>query len=55
MHQVAYLIAMVTPILVTLFLAFMASGQSWKSAEEKAHTRRLADARMDARLLRLNL
>ena len=42
-------------ILVAILLPLMMSGKRWKAAEDKARARRLADARMNARLLRLNL
>ncbi len=49
----AILVATVVPILVAIFLPFLPLLLS--GAEEKAHARRLADARMNARLVRLNL
>lgn len=49
-------------ILVAIFVAFMAiflplilSGERWRAAQERARARRIADAKMNARLLRLNL
>jgi hypothetical protein len=58
MEKVAFLI----PIFIGVLVAFVASlfpimlsGKRWKAAQEKAHMRRLVDARMNARLLRLNL
>jgi hypothetical protein len=41
-------------ILVAIFLSIM-SGTHWKEAQDKARARRIADARMNARLLRLNI
>jgi hypothetical protein len=45
--------AMFIPILIAICLPFLPLILS--GAEERAHARRLADARMNARLLRLNL
>lgn len=58
MHSTAiFLLAVLIPIVIGIliamllpFLPLILSG-----AEEKAHARRLADARMNARLLRFNL
>jgi hypothetical protein len=49
----AILAAMFIPVLIAIFLPFLPLILSGE--EEKAHKRRLADARMNARLLRLNL
>ena len=38
-----------------LFLPLIMSGEQWRAAQDKARQRRIADARMNARLLRLNL
>jgi hypothetical protein len=49
-------IALFVSILVTFFLSFLPLILSgFKAAEDKARARRLADARMNARLLRLNI
>jgi hypothetical protein len=42
-------------VLIAIFLPLLMSGKRWRAAEERAHARRLADARMNARLLRFNL
>jgi hypothetical protein len=45
-------------IFVAIFLMFLPlilSGEQWRAAEDRAHARRIADAKMNARLLRLNL
>jgi len=51
--------ALLVAIFVSIFLAFLPalllSGEGWKAAEERARGRRLAEARMNARLLRFNL
>jgi hypothetical protein len=41
--------------LIAVFLPFMVLGERLKAAEARAYARRFADARMNARLLRLNL
>jgi len=46
-------LAMFIPILMAILLPFLPLMLS--GAEEKAHARRLADAKMNARLLRFNL
>ena len=49
--------AIFVSIFVALFLMFLPlflSGKRWTAAQDRARARRLADARMNARLLRLN-
>jgi len=59
MHSIAGLttvfVAVFTGVFVAIFLAIFSSGDRGKPAQERAHARRIADARMNARLLRLNL
>jgi uncharacterized membrane protein len=56
MEATAIFIAMFISVLVALFLPFVVmSGKQWREAQEKARARRLTDAKMNARLLRLNL
>jgi hypothetical protein len=58
MRETAIFVSIYAGILVAIFLSFLPlilSGKRWKAAEEKARARRIADARMNARLLRLNL
>ena len=38
-----------------IFLPFMLSGKEWRAAEDRARERRMAEHRMNARLLRLNI
>jgi hypothetical protein len=40
---------------VAIFLPLILSGKRWSAAQEKARARRMAEHRMNARLLRLNL
>jgi hypothetical protein len=53
--NLAAFISIFTGILIAILLPLFVSRGFFKAEEEKAHTRRLADARMNARLLRLNL
>jgi hypothetical protein len=55
METAAILTSILVAIFVAMFLPLFLSGERWRAAEDKAHARRLADARMNARLLRLNL
>jgi hypothetical protein len=53
-----YALAIFVSVFVSIFLAFLAlflSGEQSTAAQDKARARRLADARMNARLLRLNI
>jgi len=43
------LVAIFVPIIIVL------SGKHWRAAQERERARRLADARMNARLLRLDI
>jgi hypothetical protein len=38
-----------------LFLPFIISGKQWRAAQDRARARRMAEHRMNARLLRLNI
>jgi hypothetical protein len=45
-------------ILLSLFVAFLPlilSGKQWRAAQDRARARRMAEHRMNARLLRLNI
>ena len=48
-------IAIFVGLFVAILLPIIMSGERWRAAEDRAHARRLADAKMNARLLRLNL
>jgi hypothetical protein len=48
-------VAIFTGLFVAIFLALFISREGWGAAEDKARARRLADAKMNARLLRLNI
>jgi hypothetical protein len=57
--ETARFVAIFTAMFVTLFtgifLPLILSGDRWRAAQEKARARRIADASMNARLLRFNL
>lgn len=38
-----------------LMLMLIPSGERWRAAQDRARARRIADAKMNARLLRLNI
>ena len=46
---------MLVSILLPIIFAFVLSGKQWREAQEKARARRIAEYRMNARLLRLNI
>jgi hypothetical protein len=48
-------IAIFVGAFVAILLPIVMSGEQWRAAEDRAHARRSADAKMNARLLRLNL
>jgi hypothetical protein len=50
----AILVAIFVATFIAIFLPIM-SGKHWRAAQDRARTRRIADARMNARLLRLNI
>ena len=55
MREIGVLIGIVIPLAVAIILPMVLSGEGSKAAQEKARARRLADAKMNARLLRFNL
>ena len=42
-------------IFLPMIIAFMGLGKYWRAAEERARMRRIAEAKMNARLLRFNI
>jgi hypothetical protein len=48
-------IAIFVGVSVAIVLPILMSGERSRAAEDRAHARRIADAKMNARLLRLNL
>ena len=53
--ETARLVAAVVGTFVAFFLPMILSGKQWKAEQEKARERRMAEHRMNARLLRLNI
>ena len=51
----AILVAILVSIFVSIFLPLILSGKQWRAEQEKARARRMAEHRMNARLLRLNI
>jgi hypothetical protein len=51
----AIFVAIFVPMFIAIFLPIIMSGKQWRAAQDKARARRLAEARMNARLLRLNI
>jgi len=47
--------AIFVALLAAIFLPLIAFSTEWKAAQDRARARRIADARMNARLLRLNI
>jgi hypothetical protein len=48
-------VAIFVALFVAIFLPLMMSGKQWREAQERARARRMAEHKMNARLLRLNL
>ena len=47
--------AIFVAIFVAIFLPLILSGKQWRVAQDRARARRMAEHRMNARLLRLNI
>jgi len=52
---VAIFVAIFAALFVAIFLPLILLGERWRAAQDRARARRIADARMNARLLRLNI
>jgi hypothetical protein len=52
---VAIFAAIFVALFAAIFLPLILSGERWSAAQDRARARRIADARMNARLLRLNI
>jgi cbb3-type cytochrome oxidase subunit 3 len=48
-------VAIFVALFVAIFLSFFMSGKQWRAARDRARARRMAEHKMNARLLRLNL
>jgi hypothetical protein len=55
MEATAIFVAIFLPLVLAIFLPLILSGKRWRAAQDRARARRIADARMNARLLRLNI
>lgn len=53
--EAAIFVAIFAAIFVAIFFPIIMSGEQWRAAQDRARARRIADARMNARLLRLNI
>ena len=42
-------------IFLPIFMVLVGSGKQWRATQDRARERRIADARMNARLLRFNI
>ena len=51
----AIFVAIFFALFVAIVLPLIMSGKQWRAAQEKARARRMAEHRMNARLLRLNI
>ena len=51
----AIFVAIFVAIFLALISAFVLSGKQWRAAQDRARARRIAEYRMNARLLRLNI
>ena len=54
----AIFVAIYLALFVAIFLLFLPlimSGEQWRAAQDRAHARRMAEHKMNARLLRLNI
>jgi hypothetical protein len=45
----------IVAIFVPIIIAFVGSGKQWRAAQDRARERRMAEHRMNARFLRLNI
>jgi hypothetical protein len=55
MQAFAIFIAVFAGLFVAIFLALFMSGKQWRAAQDRARARRMAEHRMNARLLRLDI
>jgi uncharacterized protein YpmB len=51
----AIFVAIFLALFVAIFPLFLMSGKQWRAAQDRARARRMAEHRMNARLLRLNI
>jgi len=53
--EAAIFVAIFVALFCSIIIPFVLSGKYWRAAEDKARERRMAEHRMNARLLRLNI
>lgn len=53
--EAALFVAIFVAVLVAIFLPVVLSGKQWREAQDRARARRMAEHRMNARLLRLDI
>jgi hypothetical protein len=53
--EAAKWVAIFVSLFVAIFFPLIMSGEHWRAAQDTALTRRMAEHRMNARLLRLNI
>jgi hypothetical protein len=51
----AIFVAIYLALFVAIFLPLIMSGEQWRAAQDRARARRMAEHKMNARLLRLNI
>jgi len=50
-----YIAGTFASIFVPIIMVLIVSGKQWKAMQEKAHARRIAEYKLNARLLRFNI
>ena len=53
--EAAIFVAIFLALFVAIVLLFIMSGKQWRAAQDRARARRMAEHRMNARLLRLDI
>jgi hypothetical protein len=54
-NSMGLFVAIFFGLFVAIFLPLIMSGKQWRAAQDRARARRMAEHRMNARLLRLNI
>jgi hypothetical protein len=54
-NSFALFVAVFFALFVAILLPLIMSGKEWRAAQDRARSRRMAEHRMNARLLRLNI
>ena len=53
--ELMYVAGVFTALFIPISIVFIASGKHWRKEQDKARERRFAEAKMYARLLKLNI